>query len=224
MMVAPPAPLTISHLLYHEPAYNPLDWVPITHAGQDRQRADGAQRPAGEHAPGADRLRPGQSRQAHVRDARPGSTAHLSAAQLEVQAGIKMLRVPYRGAQPALTDVLAGNVDMFFDTLATSVPLHRGGKLKILGGRHRSAPSGAGAADLRRGRRAGLPLDHLVRAGGAARHACRDGARSTATPSEFLQKPEMAEKLQNLSLDVDAAAARRRRQSSSPTRRRCGAR
>src|SRR5256885_680221 len=62
----------------------------------------------------------------------PTSTAHLSAAQLEVLAGIKMLAVPYRGAQPALTDIIAGNVDMFFDTLATSVPLHRGGKLKIL--------------------------------------------------------------------------------------------
>ena len=54
-----------------------------------------------------------------------GSTAHLSAAQLEVQAGIKMVHVPYRGAQPALTDVVAGHVDMFFDTLATSVPLYR---------------------------------------------------------------------------------------------------
>ena len=57
-----------------------------------------------------------------------GSTAHLSAAQLEEQAGIKMLHVPYRGAQPALTDVLAGHVDMFFDTLATSVPSIAPGK------------------------------------------------------------------------------------------------
>ena len=38
-------------------------------AGQDRQRAFGAQQPAGEHAPGADRLRQGQSGQAHLRDA-----------------------------------------------------------------------------------------------------------------------------------------------------------
>src|SRR5947207_1641765 len=62
-----------------------------------------------------------------------GSTAHLSAAQLEVRAGIKMVHVPYRGAQPALTDVVAGHVDMFFDTLATSVPLYRDGKVKLLG-------------------------------------------------------------------------------------------
>jgi tripartite-type tricarboxylate transporter receptor subunit TctC len=62
-----------------------------------------------------------------------GSTAHLSAAQLEAQAGIKMVHVPYRGAQPALTDVVAGHVDMFFDTLATSVPLYRENKVKLLG-------------------------------------------------------------------------------------------
>jgi tripartite-type tricarboxylate transporter receptor subunit TctC len=52
-----------------------------------------------------------------------------------------MVHVPYHGAQPALTDIMAGNVDMFFDTLATSVPLYRAGKLKILGvaGPERSA-------------------------------------------------------------------------------------
>ena len=62
-----------------------------------------------------------------------GSTAQLAGAELEVLGGIKMVHVPYHGAQPALTDVMAGNVDMFYDTLATSIPLHRAGKLKILG-------------------------------------------------------------------------------------------
>jgi tripartite-type tricarboxylate transporter receptor subunit TctC len=61
-----------------------------------------------------------------------GSTAHLSGAQLEVRAGIKMIHVPYRGSAPALNDIMAGNVDMFFDTLATSVPLHQAGKLRIM--------------------------------------------------------------------------------------------
>src|SRR6202022_3397519 len=62
-----------------------------------------------------------------------GSTAHLSAAQLEVQGGIKMVHVPYRGAQPALTDVVAGHVDMFLITLATSGPFYRDNKVKLLG-------------------------------------------------------------------------------------------
>ena len=61
-----------------------------------------------------------------------GSTAHLSASQLEALAGIKMVHVPYRGAQPALTDVMAGNVDLFFDTPTTSVPLYRNKMIKIL--------------------------------------------------------------------------------------------
>ena len=62
----------------------------------------------------------------------PGSTAYLSAVQLEVLGGVKMVHVPYRGAMPALNDVVAGHIDMFFDTLTTSVPMYRGAKVKIL--------------------------------------------------------------------------------------------
>jgi len=61
-----------------------------------------------------------------------GTTAHLSGAQLEVRAGIKMVHVPYRGAAPAINDLVAGHVDMFFDTLTTSVPLHQAGKVRIM--------------------------------------------------------------------------------------------
>ena len=43
-----------------------------------------------------------------------------------------MVHVPYRGAQPALTDVMAGHVDVFFDTPTTSVPLYRNKMIKIL--------------------------------------------------------------------------------------------
>ena len=43
-----------------------------------------------------------------------------------------MVHVPYLGAQPALTDVMAGNVDLFFDTPTTSVPLYRNKMIKIL--------------------------------------------------------------------------------------------
>jgi tripartite-type tricarboxylate transporter receptor subunit TctC len=51
------------------------------------------------------------------------------------------VHVPYRGAVPALNDVIAGHIDMFFDTLTTSVPMYRGGKVKILavGSAERSA-------------------------------------------------------------------------------------
>ena len=132
LFVAPPAPIALAHLLSKNLSYNPLDWVPITHAGENRQRAVGPNEPAGKHAPGADRLRQGQSRQAHLRDAGPDLDRASFGGAARSAGRIKMLAVAYRGAQPALTDVIAGNVDMFFDTLATSVPLHRAGKLKIL--------------------------------------------------------------------------------------------
>lgn len=61
-----------------------------------------------------------------------GSTAFLAAKLLEARAGIEMVHVPYRGAGPALADIVAGHVDMMFDTIVTSLPLHRASKAKIL--------------------------------------------------------------------------------------------
>jgi tripartite-type tricarboxylate transporter receptor subunit TctC len=61
-----------------------------------------------------------------------GSTAFLTAKLFETRAGIKLVHVPYRGAGPALNDIVAGHVDMMFDTAATSSPLHRAGSARIL--------------------------------------------------------------------------------------------
>ena len=62
----------------------------------------------------------------------PGSTSHLTGVMFTQQTGASMVHVPYRGTGPALADILAGNVDLFFDNLGSSLPLHRGGKAKIL--------------------------------------------------------------------------------------------
>jgi tripartite-type tricarboxylate transporter receptor subunit TctC len=61
-----------------------------------------------------------------------GSTAHLSATLIELMAGVEMVHVPFRGAAPALNAVTAGHVDFFFDTVATSVPQHRAGTVRII--------------------------------------------------------------------------------------------
>jgi tripartite-type tricarboxylate transporter receptor subunit TctC len=49
-----------------------------------------------------------------------------------IKAGVDMLRVPYRGAPPAVTDLVGGRVDVVFDTFAASVPLVRAGQLRAL--------------------------------------------------------------------------------------------
>jgi tripartite-type tricarboxylate transporter receptor subunit TctC len=133
LLVAPPSPLSFNHLLYRDPGYEPTKFVPITMLAKIPNvlvvRKDLPASTLKELIAYA-KDNPGKLSYASQG---MGSTAHLSAAQLEAQAGIRMVHVPYRGAQPALTDVVAGHVDMFFDTLATSVPLYRDGKVKLLG-------------------------------------------------------------------------------------------
>jgi len=133
LLVAPPSPLSFNHLLYRDPGYDPAKFVPITMLAKiPNVLVVRKELPA---ATLQDLVTYGKANPGKLFYASQGmgSTAHLSAAQLEVQAGIKMVHVPYRGAQPALTDVVAGHVDVFFDTLATSVPLYRDGKVKLLG-------------------------------------------------------------------------------------------
>lgn len=62
----------------------------------------------------------------------PGSTSHLSAVMFQEMAGIEILHIPYRGSNPALQDLAAKSVDLSFLDLASSLPLHQAGKIKIL--------------------------------------------------------------------------------------------
>lgn len=61
-----------------------------------------------------------------------GSTSHLTAAMFESRTGVKFNHVPYRGTAPALNDLVAGHVDVFFDNISSSLPQHQGGNIKIL--------------------------------------------------------------------------------------------
>jgi tripartite-type tricarboxylate transporter receptor subunit TctC len=133
LLIAPPSPLSFNHLLYRDPGYEPTKFVPITMLAKIPNVLvvrNGLAASSLKELIAYAKANPGKLSYASQG---VGSTAHLSAAQLEVRAGIRMVHVPYRGAQPALTDVVAGHVDMFFDTLATSVPLYRDNKLKLLG-------------------------------------------------------------------------------------------
>ena len=62
----------------------------------------------------------------------PGTLSHVLGLILNKEAGIEMLHVGYKGSTPALADVMGGHVPLMFDGLATSLPLVRSGKLKVL--------------------------------------------------------------------------------------------
>jgi tripartite-type tricarboxylate transporter receptor subunit TctC len=61
-----------------------------------------------------------------------GSAQHVYGELFKMMTGVDMLHVPYRGGGPALTDLLAGQVPVMFDTLATSIEHIRAGKLRAL--------------------------------------------------------------------------------------------
>ncbi|NPC59116.1 Bug family tripartite tricarboxylate transporter substrate binding protein [Caenimonas soli] len=59
-----------------------------------------------------------------------GSPSHLAAAAFERSAKVKLVHVPYKGAGPAVTDLLGGQVQVLFTNVAASIAHIRGGKLK----------------------------------------------------------------------------------------------
>jgi tripartite-type tricarboxylate transporter receptor subunit TctC len=61
-----------------------------------------------------------------------GGSPHLAGVLLEQRAGIQMIHVPYKGAAPALADVIAGQVNLGFKTALSAIPSMQAGKLKPL--------------------------------------------------------------------------------------------
>jgi tripartite-type tricarboxylate transporter receptor subunit TctC len=61
-----------------------------------------------------------------------GSTIHVSGELFKIMAGVNMVHVPYRGTAPAMTDLLAGQVQAMFDNIPSSIQHIRAGKLRAL--------------------------------------------------------------------------------------------
>ncbi len=61
-----------------------------------------------------------------------GTSVHLSGALFMMLTGVNLVHVPYRGAAPALTDMLAGHVQVMFDNLPSSIAHIQSGRLRAL--------------------------------------------------------------------------------------------
>src|ERR1700685_3479868 len=63
-----------------------------------------------------------------------GTSVHLSGALFMMMTGVELVHVPYRGAAPALTDLLGGQVQVMFDNLPSSIAHIQAGRLRALAG------------------------------------------------------------------------------------------
>jgi tripartite-type tricarboxylate transporter receptor subunit TctC len=61
-----------------------------------------------------------------------GTSVHLSGELFKLMTGVQLTHIPYKGSAPALTDLLAGTVDVIFDNMPPSLPHIKAGKLRAL--------------------------------------------------------------------------------------------
>lgn len=136
-----------------------------------------------------------------------GTPAHLLIALLGQEAKIDIVAVPYRGNQPAATDLLGGHVPLMFGNLAGTLPFMEGGKLKILAttGKKRSSSIPDVPTFAEHGLGAGF--DTGVWAGIMAPKGTPDAvvAKLTSTLDTALKMPTTVQRLKQLGTDITFA-------------------
>jgi len=208
LLSSPPSPLTINKLLYHDLPYDPDKLMPITLLATGPNvldvRKDLPVSSVKELIAYA-KANPGKLTYASQG---VGSTAQLSTALLEQMAGIKMLHVPYRGALPALNDVIAGHVDMFFDTATTSVPMFRSGQIKIIAvGSLKRIPALAEVPTMAEAGLAGFRSITWFALAAPPGTPAALIAKINRDTMEVLKDPNVADRLHALQLDPGATSA-----------------
>ncbi|HKD26769.1 MAG TPA: tripartite tricarboxylate transporter substrate-binding protein [Xanthobacteraceae bacterium] len=88
-----------------------------------------------------------------------GTSTHLGGLLFQQSAGVRFQLVPYRGAAPALQDVMAGQIDLMIDVASNSLPHLRGGKIKAYA--VTASTRLASAPDIPTVDEAGLPGFHM---------------------------------------------------------------
>ena len=133
LLVGSTSTQVIAPLLYSKRPYSTADFTPVAHLA-----SVGIVLVANPNAPFNNvaemvayaRARPGQLNYASGGN---GVTNHLAMELLKARTGSFLVHIPYRGSAPALTDVMAGQVPVMFDSIASSGPQVRAGKVKALG-------------------------------------------------------------------------------------------
>jgi tripartite-type tricarboxylate transporter receptor subunit TctC len=133
LLCSPPPPLAINHNLYKSLSYDPSKFVPITVLALVPNvitaRKDLPPESTRELVAYA-KANPGKVTYASQGN---GSTSHLTAEMFSTLADVKLVHVPYKGEGPALVDLTAGRVDIFFGNIAAALRFQKAGQAKFFG-------------------------------------------------------------------------------------------
>jgi len=132
LLASQPAPVTTNPFLYKSLNYDPAQLTPVaimSHVPNVILVRQGFPAKTVQELIAYAKANPGKLNYASQGI---GTTSHLTAELFQTLTRTKLVHVPYKGTAPALNDLLAGNVDLMFNELATSLQLDRAGKAKII--------------------------------------------------------------------------------------------
>jgi tripartite-type tricarboxylate transporter receptor subunit TctC len=132
LMVTSPGPVATNKFLYKDMPFDSARWTAVALLATGPYVL--TMRKSFEGSTVKDLVAYAKAHPGKITSATPGigSVGHLATVELEMLADIKTVMVPYRGLSLAVNDIIAGHVDLMFDTPTTSLPLHREGKVKII--------------------------------------------------------------------------------------------
>jgi tripartite-type tricarboxylate transporter receptor subunit TctC len=133
LMFVAPGPLVIAPAVYKNIGYDPLkDFAPIATVFSSPQLL--AIHPSLAAKSIRELVADAKARPGKIQFASPGygTQPHLLGEMLKQVAGIDLAHIPYRGAAPAMTDLLAGQVQMIFEIMPLLLPQVQDGKLRVL--------------------------------------------------------------------------------------------
>jgi tripartite-type tricarboxylate transporter receptor subunit TctC len=132
ILVTAPSPMTVNQSLYPKLNFEPSEFVPVSILATIPTGLIVSPRvPANTVAEfiAYARANPGKI---NVATQGTGTTSHLTSEWFQMVTGTKFVSVPYRGSALALPAMIAGDVDIMFDNLGTSLQLVKEGRLKML--------------------------------------------------------------------------------------------
>jgi tripartite-type tricarboxylate transporter receptor subunit TctC len=133
LLSAPAPPLVINHNLYPKLGFDPTRFEPIAVMGLVPNAL--LTNPGFPPKSVAEVIAYGKANPGKIISATQGNgtTSHLTSEMFQMMAGIRVTHVPYRGAAPALSDLVGGTANIMFDNLGVSLTQVQGGKVRLLG-------------------------------------------------------------------------------------------
>jgi tripartite-type tricarboxylate transporter receptor subunit TctC len=133
LLVAPKGPLVISQHTYPKLGFDPGAFVPVTIFAT--QPTVLVANPKAPFSTLPELIACAKANPGRISYGSPGTGGplHLQFEILDTAADIHLVHVPYKGLAPAMTDLLAGHIDLTFDNFGNSLDYIKDGKLKALG-------------------------------------------------------------------------------------------